>query len=170
MELLIGLLLALNIGTIIYALIDIVKSNFHKPRQVKTGWIWIVILFQGPGSLIYFLTKEKRMGWSFEVEADLIDLSFHIGLSNPLKKRLDVIFRIFFSVVNRLPNTSPSPNNLCFFWGMGKVNHLLVYTFLQVLLLSVLWYCENLIIFPLVSTQLYEKTFAPLFGIGLRYT
>ena len=53
---------------------------------------------------------------------------------------------------------------------MGKVNHLLVYTFLQVLLLSVLWYCENLIIFPLVSTQLYEKTFAPLFGIGLRYT
>ncbi len=60
MELLIGLLLALNIGAVIYALIDIVKSNFHKPRQVKTGWIWVVILFQGPGSLIYFLTKEKK--------------------------------------------------------------------------------------------------------------
>ncbi len=60
MELLIGLLLALNIGAIIYALIDIVKSNFHNPRQVKTGWIWVVILFQGPGSLIYFLTKEKK--------------------------------------------------------------------------------------------------------------
>jgi len=60
MELLIGLLLALNIGAIIYALIDIVKSNFHNPRQVNTGWIWVVILFQGPGSLIYFLTKEKK--------------------------------------------------------------------------------------------------------------
>ena len=62
MELLIGLLLALNIGLVIYALIDIVKSNFQKPRQVKTGWIWVVILFQGPGSLIYFLTKEKKDG------------------------------------------------------------------------------------------------------------
>ena len=61
MEFLIGLLLALNIGVIIYALIDILKSNFQKPRQVKTGWIWVVIIFQGPGSLIYFLTKE-RMG------------------------------------------------------------------------------------------------------------
>lgn len=58
MELLIGLLLALNIGAIIYALFDIVKSNFDKPRQVKTGWIWVVVLFQGPGSLLYFLTKE----------------------------------------------------------------------------------------------------------------
>ncbi len=62
MKLLVGLLLALNIGAIIYALIDIVKSNFHRSRQVKTGWIWVVILFQGPGSLIYFLTKEKKDG------------------------------------------------------------------------------------------------------------
>lgn len=62
MELLIGLLLALNYGAILYALFDILKSNFQKPRQVKTGWIWVVILFQGPGSLIYFLTKEKKDG------------------------------------------------------------------------------------------------------------
>jgi len=41
MELLVGLLLALNIGAIIYALIDIVKSNFHRPRQVKlAGFGW----------------------------------------------------------------------------------------------------------------------------------
>ena len=59
MELLIGFLLALKIGAIIYALIDIVKSNFQKPRQLKTGWIWVVILFQGPGSLTYFLAKER---------------------------------------------------------------------------------------------------------------
>ncbi len=60
MEILIGLLLTLNIGAIIYALFDILKSNFKKPRQVKTGWIWVVVFFQGPGSLLYFLTKDQK--------------------------------------------------------------------------------------------------------------
>ena len=60
MEILIGLLLALNIGAIIYAFYDFLKSNFKNLKQVKTGWIWLVVFFQGPGSLIYFLTKDQN--------------------------------------------------------------------------------------------------------------
>jgi hypothetical protein len=60
MEIIIGLLLALNIWAIIYALYDINKKNFQKPRQVNMGWVWVVLLFQGVGSLIYFSSKERK--------------------------------------------------------------------------------------------------------------
>ena len=169
MEILIALLLALNIGAIIYALIDIVKSNFQKPRQVKTGWIWVVILFQGPGSLIYFLTKE-RMGWSIEVEAVLMTFFYFSDSVNVWKDNWLWFSDSFLGLLLLLTYPSSSPYNLCSNWVIGRVAPLLGYNFLQVLLLSVLWYCENLLIFPLVSTKLYEKTPTPLFGIGLRHT
>jgi hypothetical protein len=60
MEIIIGLLLALNIWSIIYALYDINKKNFQKPRQVNMGWVWVVLLFQGVGSMIYFSSKERK--------------------------------------------------------------------------------------------------------------
>ncbi|MDP4657404.1 MAG: PLDc N-terminal domain-containing protein [Algoriphagus sp.] len=60
MEIVIGLLFALNICAIIYALYDINKKNFQKPRQVNTGWVWVILLFQGLGSLIYFSNKERK--------------------------------------------------------------------------------------------------------------
>jgi hypothetical protein len=60
MEIIIGLLLALNIWAIFYALYDINKKNFQKPRQVNMGWVWVVLLFQGVGSLIYFSSNERK--------------------------------------------------------------------------------------------------------------
>jgi hypothetical protein len=59
MEITIGIMLAINFGSVIYAIYDITKSNFHKRGSANIGWIWIVILFQGPGSILYFLNKKK---------------------------------------------------------------------------------------------------------------
>jgi hypothetical protein len=58
-EIIIGILLAMNFGSVIYAIYDITKRNFRKMGSANVGWIWIVILLQGLGSVIYFLNKKE---------------------------------------------------------------------------------------------------------------
>jgi TRAP-type C4-dicarboxylate transport system permease small subunit len=58
-EIIVGLLLLVNFGAIVYAIWDVIKRNYHSARKVNTGWIWIIILLQGIGALLYFTIQKK---------------------------------------------------------------------------------------------------------------
>jgi hypothetical protein len=58
-EIIVGLLLLVNFGAIVYAIWDVIKRNYHSARKVNTAWIWIIILLQGIGALLYFTIQKK---------------------------------------------------------------------------------------------------------------
>ena len=58
-EIIVGLLLFVNFGAVIYAIWDVIKRNYRSARTVNIGWIWIIILLQGIGALLYFTIQKK---------------------------------------------------------------------------------------------------------------
>ncbi|ELR69301.1 hypothetical protein C900_05185 [Fulvivirga imtechensis AK7] len=58
-EILYAVILLANFGLVAYAIIRLIRKSFQNPRAFNTGWIWVVVLLQGIGALIYLAANKK---------------------------------------------------------------------------------------------------------------